>query len=92
VNPSPKRKAPDTQPASLRQGLSKGFDMRNLSTTKRHARKSVPATPDLFTWAQDNSRVTSPAVRTVMRRARVSAPVAAVICELSGFGQEVANV
>jgi hypothetical protein len=64
----------------------------STSIRKRSKRKSVPAHPDLFAWAQHNPSVTNTAVRAVMRRAQVSAAVAAVICELSGFGQEVANV
>ncbi|MDG2571045.1 hypothetical protein P7L87_26175 [Vibrio parahaemolyticus] len=62
-----------------------------INTTKRRARKSVPAHPDLFIWAESNSPTICPAIRAIMRRARVSAAVAGVIAELSGFGGEAAH-
>lgn len=62
-----------------------------ISSTKRSKRKSVPAYPDLSIWAQDAPLAVSPAVRAIMRRARVSAAVAAVISELSGLGGEAAH-
>jgi hypothetical protein len=58
----------------------------SISTTKRRKRNSVPAHPDLFTWAESNSPTICPAIRVIMRKARVSAAVASVIAELSGFG------
>jgi hypothetical protein len=87
----PNRKAPDTQPAKSASGaLRKSLDM-TISSTKRRARKSVPVNPDLFIWAESNSSSICPAIRAIMRRARVSAAVATVIAELSGFGGEATH-
>jgi hypothetical protein len=60
-------------------------------TRKRAKRNSVPPTPDLFTWAEDSRLNVSPAIARIMRRARVSAAVAMVISELSGYGTEAAH-
>jgi hypothetical protein len=61
------------------------------NSTKRSRSKSVPAHPDLFIWADSSSPTICPAIRVIMRRARVSAAVATVIAELSGFGGEAAH-
>jgi hypothetical protein len=61
------------------------------NSTKRSRRKSVQTHPELLIWAESSSPTICPAIRAIMRKARVSAAVAIVIAELSGFGGESAH-
>ncbi len=61
--------------------------MKN-STRARSTRKAKPCLPDLFSWSRDVEHLTSPAVRSIMRRTGYSPSVALVIAELAGLVRE----
>ncbi len=74
------------------EGFSHGAkgekSMQSPYNMRRSRRKVRSCSPDLFDWQRSQELLSTPTIRTIVRKGQVSPALAAVIADLCGFSRE----